>query len=174
MCILLIILIVIAVPLIIALFMDKGFVIERNIIINKPQQEVFDYIKLLRNTGNYNKWVMIDPNLKKEFEGTDGTVGAIYKWDSENKQVGKGEQEIIKLTDSRIDYELRFIKPFQNVANAYLIADSVAGNQTKVTWGFTGLRNFPMRIMHLLMNLKKMLGNDLQTSLGNLKILLEK
>jgi hypothetical protein len=55
-----------------------------------------------------------------------------------------------------------------------MITESSAGNQTRVKWIFDGLRNYPMKIMHLVLNLKKMLGRDLQTSLDNLKAVLEK
>ena len=51
----------------------------------------------------------MDPDMKKTYRGTDGTVGFVSAWDSEKDDVGKGEQEIIKITDGeRIDYELRF------------------------------------------------------------------
>ena len=94
--ILIVIAAIIAIPLIIALFVSNDYNITRSIIINKPQQEVFDYIKLLKNQEKFSKWVMTDPNMKTTFTGTDGTVGCIYAWDSENKQAGKGEQEIKK------------------------------------------------------------------------------
>ena len=65
---------------------------EREITIKKPRHEVFDYIKIPKNQENYNKWVMMDPNLKKDFRGTDGTVGFVFAWHG-NKQAGEGEQE---------------------------------------------------------------------------------
>ena len=73
----------------------------------EPGQEVYDYLKFLNNMKYYNKWVMADPNAKMTTKGTDGTVGFISAWDSENKQVGKGEEEIIKLVDGEsIDFEI--------------------------------------------------------------------
>ena len=89
---------------------------------HQSKQDVFDFIKLLRNCDQYNKWVMQDPNLRKEFEGTDATVGFVYKWESDVKGVGKGEQHIIGITEGeRVDYEIRFIQPFQAIAHASLI-----------------------------------------------------
>jgi Polyketide cyclase / dehydrase and lipid transport len=173
--IIIIILIIIAIPFILALFVQSEYFIERQIIINKPVMEVFNYIKFLKNAGNYNKWVMTDPNMKKEYKGTDGTVGFIYSWDSNNKQVGKGEQEIINIRNGeRIDYEIRFVKPFEGKSNASLTTETTTGNFTKVTWVFKGIRNYPMKIMHMLFNLKKVLGKDLAASLANLKTVLEK
>src|SRR4051812_17891546 len=115
MTILIIVLLIIAIPLIMAATLSKVYAIEREVTIDKPCKEVFDYIKLIRNSENWSKWVMADPNSKKTSKGTDGTVGFIYGWDSENKNVGQGEQEIIAIKEGeRVDYELRFIKPFEN------------------------------------------------------------
>src|SRR5215831_17342906 len=139
--ILLVIVAIIVIILLAAASTSKDYVIERNIIINRPKQEVFDYVKYLKNSVNYNKWVMVDPNLRKDYKGIDGTIGFIYYWDSDNKQVGKGEQEITKIDEGeRIDYEIRFIKPFEGISVAYITTEAVSPNQTKVTWVFKGVR----------------------------------
>lgn len=157
------------------LFLKKEFLIERSIIIHKSKQDVFNYLKNLKNGEQYNKWMMTDPTMKKTLTGTDGTVGFIYAWDSTNKNAGKGEQEITKINEGeRIDYEIRFEKPFKNTGYAYLITQTSSADQTKVTWGFHGGMKYPLNLMHVLLNLSKILGNDLETSLSNLKNILEK
>jgi hypothetical protein len=164
---------IIGLVLIAALFVKNRFSIEREITINKPQHEVFDYIKHLRNQDHYSKWVMTDPGMKRDFKGTDGTVGFVYAWDSENKQAGKGEQEIINIVDGqKLDVEVRFEKPFKSIANTPFSTDAVSANQTKVRWGMNGTNAYPQNIMNLFM--EKMLGKDLETSLANLKTILEK
>ena len=113
--------ILIAIPLIAALFIKKDYAVEREIIINKPKQEIFDYIRFLKNQDNYSKWAMMDPSMKKTYTGTDGTVGFISAWDSNNKDVGKGEQEITKITEGfRIEFKLRFKLPFEAEDDAYM------------------------------------------------------
>lgn len=166
---------IIAILLIVALFAKKDYAVEKEIVINKPKQEVFGYIKFLKNQNNYSKWATMDPDMKKEYRGTDGTVGFVSAWDSDKKDVGKGEQEIKKISDGeRIDYELRFIKPFESTEQAYMATDAVSENQTKVKWGFSGRMNYPMNLMLLIMNMEKMVGDDLQTGLNNLKTVVEK
>jgi uncharacterized membrane protein len=167
--------IIIVALLIVALFAKKDYAVEKEVVINKPNQEVFDYIKLLKNQNNYSKWATMDANMKKEFRGTDGTVGFVSSWDSDVKDVGKGEQEIKKITEGkRIDYELRFIKPFESTEQTYMATEALSENQTKVKWGFSGRMNYPMNLMLLFMNMEKMVGDDLQTGLNNLKNILEK
>ncbi|MFN8257851.1 MAG: SRPBCC family protein [Bacteroidales bacterium] len=144
-------------------------------IINKTGQEVFDYIKYLKNQDNYSKWNKIDPSMKKSYRGTDGEVGFVAHWESDNKDVGWGEQEIKKITEGeRLGFELRFIKPFEATESAYMTTETTGENQTKVTWGFSGHMNYPMNISLLFMDMEKMIGGDLETGLLNLKTELEK
>lgn len=166
------ILTLIGLVLIIALFIKKQYTVERAITINKPNGEVFDYVRFLKNQDHYNKWVMKDPNMKKEFKGTDGTVGFVYAWDG-NDQAGKGEQEIVKITEGNtLDLELRFIKPFEGIAHAQLTTKPESEGQTLVTWTMAGESKYPMNITNLFIN--SVLGKDLEASLLNLKHNLEK
>jgi len=113
--------------------------------------------------------------MKKEFKGTDGEVGFISAWDSDSANVGKGEQEIIKIREGeRIDYELRFIEPFEANDHAYMITEAVDMEKTKVKWGFNGKMDYPLNLMLVFMDMENMLGKDLETGLQNLKAVLEK
>jgi hypothetical protein len=165
---------VIALLLVIALFLKKEYAVVREITINKPKAEVFEYIKYLKNQDEYSVWAKMDPAMTKSYRGTDGTVGFVSAWDSKEDNVGKGEQEIIKLTEGeRIDMELRFIKPFEATDNAYMTTESENENQTKVKWGFNGKMDYPMNLTLLFMNMDEMLGKDLEEGLQNLKTRLE-
>jgi hypothetical protein len=128
---------IISIALISALFISKEYAVEREIVINKPKDEVFNYIKHLKNQDNYSFWANVDKNMKKEYKGTDATVGFISAWESKDENVGKGEQEIkaIKVGE-RIDYELRFIEPFEANDHAYMITETAGAEQTNVKWGF--------------------------------------
>ena len=123
----------IAIPLIIALFTAKDYAVERQLVINKPVGEVFDYVKYLKNQVNFSKWVNMDPHMKKSFSGEDGTVGFISARVNDNLDVDKGEQEIVSITPGqRINYELRFIEPFESKEKAYMITEAAGANQTIV------------------------------------------
>lgn len=163
----------IALLLIIAAFTKKKYSIERSIVINKPSAEVFDYVKHIRNQDYYNKWVMTDPNMKKSYRGTDGTVGFVYAWNG-NKQAGEGEQEIIRIDEGkRVDTEVRFVRPFAAVGHTPMIIESLSDNQTKVRWGMSSAMKYPMNIALVLFGLENALGKDLDISLNNLKNILE-
>ncbi len=175
MIILYILLAILSLILILAAIFKKAYAIREEVLIHKPIAEVFNYLKYLKNLDNFNKWVMIDSNVRKKYTGTDNTVGFIAAWDSNLKQVGKGEQEITGITkNERIDYEIRFEKPFKSTSPVFFKTESIDANSTKVTWGFDGAMPYPMNIMITLFQMEKQLGKDLQESLGTLKSILEK
>ncbi|MCE7040242.1 SRPBCC family protein [Dyadobacter sp. CY312] len=162
----------IGLALVAALFVKNDYDVHREIVINKPKSEVFDYAKYLENQKNYNTWLMADPNAKIESKGTDGTVGFIYSWDG-NDQVGKGEQQIKNIVEGeRLETEIHFIEPFEALAQQYLLTEAAGANQTKVTWGMKGESKYPMNFMNLFN--EGMLGKEMTKSLENLKAVLEK
>jgi len=162
--------VLIGLPLIIALFLPKDYAVQREVTINQDKNKVFEYIKFLKNQEQYSHWASLDPNMKKEFRGTDATVGFVSAWESQIEDVGKGEQEIKKITEgSRVDYELRFIEPFEATEQAYMTTESVGSGQTKVVWGFNGHISYPMNIMMLAYDFEQLIGKDLETGLKNLK-----
>jgi hypothetical protein len=147
--------------------------IEKSIEIGKSSGEVFDYLKYTRNQDNFSVWNMADPAMKKEYKGTDGTVGHIYRWDSTNKNVGAGEQEIISIDEGKkIGYELRFIRPMRNVGKSYFLINGEGDKSTSVVWTFDSPTKFPYSLLAPLF--KRMMGNDLQKGLDKLKNILEK
>src|SRR6266571_2207420 len=113
---------IIALLLLIALFMKREHYVNREIIINAPRQKVFNYLRLLKNQDEFNKHAMAASDRKREFKGTDGSVGYIYAW-SGDKNAGVGEKEIKNIIEGkRIETEIRFIKPM--VATARIIMDT--------------------------------------------------
>ena len=160
---------------ILAFMAPTGYKVERSVTINKPKAEVFAYIKNLKNQADWGPWYKKDPSMKIVTSGTDGTPGFITSWDSTNKYVGEGEQEIKKVTEGeRLDSELRFKRPFESRSDAYMTTESAGDNQTKVKWGFTGSMPRPMNIMLLMIDMDKEVGKDFDDGLSNLKTILEK
>jgi hypothetical protein len=166
---------IIVLLLLVGFFSRKDYSAGREIIINKPKTIVFAYLKLLKNQNKWSVWGSMDPDMRISFTGTDGTEGFISAWESDNKNVGKGEQEILKIVDGeRLDYEMRFLKPFKSTSWAYITTTALNDNQTKVYWGFSGKMNYPANLMLVFMNMEKMIGNDFEKGLQKLKTILEK
>jgi len=163
---------IIALLLLIALFMKKKHYVNREIIINAPRQKVFDYLRLLKNQDEFNKNAMAAPDRKREFKGTDGSVGYIYAW-SGDKNAGEGEKEIKNIIEGkRIDTEIRFVKPMRATATIIMETESLADNQTKVSWSNAGTLKYPFNLMIPMM--EKHVEKDMDGSLSTLKNILEK
>ncbi|QBG37352.1 SRPBCC family protein [Litorilituus sediminis] len=166
--------IILLLPLVAALFVKDSYDVEREVIIKQPVDKVFAYVKHLKNQDNYSKWALMDPDMKKSYRGVDGTVGFVSAWQSDNEEVGSGEQEIMAIVEGkRVDFQLRFLKPFQATEPAYMTTEGISANQTKVKWGFSGHLDYPMNLMMLFMDFEQIIGDDLQTGLNNLKTLQE-
>ena len=173
--ILVIVIAVVVLVLVVAAFAPNKYAVVREVTILQPKSEVFDYIKYLQNQDNYSVWAKKDPEMRKMQKGVDGTVGYISAWESDNKEVGKGEQEIVNIVEGeRMDVVLRFKEPFEATDDAYFITESLNDYTTLVKWGFKGQMDYPMNLMLLFMDMETMLGNDLQQGLDNLKDLLER
>lgn len=160
--------------LIAALFAPNSYHVERDIVVNRPVSEVYDYARFLKNQDDYSVWARIDPKMKRHFRGTDGKVGFVSGWDSENDQAGAGEQEIVKMDSlNRVDYALRFTRPFESEMNAFMTFEPIGPNQTRVGWGASGDMAYPMNAMMLFMDMEDMIGEDYSQGLQNLRERLE-
>ncbi|MCF8372948.1 MAG: SRPBCC family protein [Bacteroidales bacterium] len=159
--------------LILGMIAPSEFAVSRDIVVNKPQKAVWDSLISLKEQQEWSVWGTRDPNMRTEFKGTDGEVGAIHLWFG-NKQVGEGEQELTKLVPmTRVESELRFLKPWKATNMGYFDLKA-EGNGTHVTWGFSGKSKFPMSIMMLFMNMDKAIGKDFEEGLSNFKTYIEK
>jgi hypothetical protein len=165
----------IALILIAALFSKKEYTTERSITINRSSQDVYDYLRHMKNQEKFSKWVMTDPTMNVKLTGEDGQIGFVYAWDSKNKQAGAGEQELIGLTEpTLIEVEVRFLRPFKGIAKTPLKIDALTATQSRVSWGMSSSMAYPMNAIMFFMNFDKILGNDIEISLKKLKGILEK
>ena len=78
----------IALILIVALFSKKNYSMERSITINRSSQDVFDYLRHLKNQEKFSKWVMTDPTMDVKITGEDGQIGFIYAGGQNVRDVG--------------------------------------------------------------------------------------
>lgn len=152
-----------------------AFAVERDIVIDRPRSEVFDYVKMVKNQGEWGPWLKKDPKTKLEYEGEDGTVGFISRWESDHPEVGTGEQKIVKIVENeRIDVELTFKQPWESTADGYTILEPAGEGKTKVRWGFTGDVGRPMNLLFLVMDFDEGAGKEFENGLATLKEILEK
>ncbi|WP_339611676.1 SRPBCC family protein [uncultured Planktosalinus sp.] len=164
---------IVALFIVLSFLAPKNYHVYRTIRVNRPLSEVFQYIKYLKNQDDWSPWDKKDPDMKKTYTGTDGTVGFKSHWEG-NKQVGEGEQEITNIIENeKMESQLRFLKPWKSQSDAYIKIEKVDETTTVVTWGFSGENKPPANIFMLFFNMDKTIGKDFEEGLENLKNQLE-
>jgi len=145
--------------------------LERSIEINTSSEEAFNKIASLKAFVTWSPWSKKDPAMQQTFLGVDGAVGSVYTWKGNNK-VGQGMMTLTAITPGKqanmdVDFGQR------GKASTQLIVTSTAEGKTTVTWKFeSNMGTNPiMRCAQPMM--RKVIGNDYQNGLANLKQQLE-
>lgn len=150
-------------------FGPKYIKIERSVDINAPRSVIFKEIADFRNWKKWSPWVDIDTNCKYEYYGTQGQVGAGYKWKG-NDKAGEGDMHTTEMSENRsLTAPITFVKPMSGNAIAGFKLDDAENGATKVTWSFSQSYAFSQRPFMLLINLGKMIGSDYEKGLAKLK-----
>jgi uncharacterized protein YndB with AHSA1/START domain len=165
--------IAVAIVLILAATKPNTFSVQRAAIVKAPPETIFPLINDFRKWGTWSPYEHKDPAMKRTFSGTASGKGAVYAWDGD-KNVGTGRMEILEASaPSKIVIKLDFYTPFEahNTAEFTMLPQDDA---TRVTWRMHGPAPFMARIMHVFINIDKMVGKDFEAGLANLKRLTEK
>lgn len=164
--------VVLVVFLIAVAFQPNHFRVERSIVVAAPAAVPFGHVNDLQKWNAINPWAKLDPAMKSTYGGPPSGVGASHTW-AGNGEVGEGMMTII---DSRpsdlIRMRLDFKKPFASTATAeYTFRSQGAG--TEVRWSLSGAKNFISKAFGLVMNVDKMVGDQFEKGLADLKAISE-
>jgi uncharacterized protein YndB with AHSA1/START domain len=162
----------IAVILILAATKPDRFSVQRATTVKAPAEKIFPLINDFRRWGSWSPYEHKDPVMKRSFSGAASGKGAVYAWDG-NKNVGSGRMEILDATaPAKIVIKLDFFTPFEghNTAEFTMLPQ---GDGTNLTWLMHGPAPFMAKIMHVFMNIDRMVGKDFEIGLANLKRLTE-
>lgn len=162
----------IAVILILAATKPDRFSVQRATTVKAPAEKIFPLINDFRRWGSWSPYEHKDPVMKRSLSGAASGKGAVYAWDG-NKNVGSGRMEILDATaPAKIVIKLDFFTPFEghNTAEFTMLPQ---GDGTNLTWLMHGPAPFMAKIMHVFMNIDRMVGKDFEIGLANLKRLTE-
>jgi len=166
------IVVLVAAVLIVAATRPDTFRVERSASIKAPPEKIFALINDFNRWGAWSPWEKKDPAMKRTFGATTSGKGASYAWDG-NKDVGQGSMEIAQsVPPSKIELNLDFVRPFK-AHNLVVFTLEPKGEATNVTWAMQGDLPYFAKIIHLFVNMDKMVGNDFEAGLSNLKSIAE-
>jgi uncharacterized protein YndB with AHSA1/START domain len=162
----------IAIVLVLAATKPDTFRVQRTTAIKAPAEKIFPLIGDFHQWRSWSPWENRDPEMKRTYDGAPSGKGAVYAWDG-NGNVGSGRMEILdSAVPSKIVIKLDFIKPFEghNTAEFTMVSQ---GDATHLTWLMQGRTPFLGKIMHVFINMDRMIGKDFEAGLANLKKLTE-
>ena len=162
----------VVVLLIVVALQPAGFRISRSTTILGPPASAFAQVNDLHKMEVWNPWTKIDPAMTKRYEGAPEGVGASYSWIG-NSQVGEGRMTITESQPSDLVLiKLEFLKPFTATHTAEFTFRP-QGDETVVTWSMIGNKNFMTKAIHLFMNMDKMIGDQFEKGLADMKSIVE-
>ena len=163
----------IGVVLTMAAIKPDEFRIQRSAAIKAPPEKIFPFINDFKQWGAWSPYEKLDPAMKRIYGDKTAGKGATYGWEGDGN-VGSGSMEILNApAPSQVTIKLDFMKPFEahNTADFTLMPGT---DGTTVTWAMFGPVPYKFKIVHLFMNMDKMVGGQFAEGLAKLKAAAEK
>lgn len=156
----------------VAFMLPREAILERSILIDRPQKTVFTILNGYRNFSEWSPWAELDPDATVTLNGPMQGVGASYTWSSNEASVGSGYQEIIESRpDDLIRSRLEF-SGMESQSSASFLLTRVE-DSTKVSWRHEV--NFGSSLFGRFFGLflDTLVGKDYERGLGRLKAFAE-
>ncbi len=148
------------------------FRVQRTTDIKAPPEQIFGLINDFHKWGAWSPYEQLDPAMSRVYSGAPEGEGAVYEWSSPSR-AGAGRMEIIEsAAPSRIQTKLDFDKPFEAHNTAEFTLEP-HGEATRVTWAVYGPAPFMTRVVHVLINIDRLIGKDFESGLTSLKAAVE-
>jgi len=160
------VLIIILIAVSIGFLLPRKVHVERRLLINSSQKNIFEQINTLKNWLKWSPWMQTDPMMQSGFSGPESGVGANYTWHSNNKDVANGSISVI----CSVPYDsLQVIMDFSEKGKSggkFLLVNE--GPKTNVIWSVdSDLGMNPVSRWFGLFS-DHMIGPDLERGLLNL------
>lgn len=167
-----VLLLAIAITALIASQRPNTFRVSRSTSIAAPAEKIFPLVNDVRAFNTWNPYALKAPEMKGSYSGPFIGPGAHY--DFESKKAGSGSFEIVQVAAPlRVQMRLDMTAPFK-ASNLIIFSLLPEGQTTQVTWAMEGPAPFLSKFMGVIFNMDRMIGNDFEAGLSNLKVKAEK
>jgi hypothetical protein len=169
----LIIAVALVVVLAIAATRPDTFRVARSTSIKAPPEAIFPLIDDFRNWSTWSPYETKDPNMKRSFGAITKGKGAEYTWEGD-RNVGSGRMEITESSaPSKLALDLHMLTPIK-ADNAVEFTLAPQGDATDVTWAMNGRVPYFAKILHMVVDMDRMVGRDFEAGLAKLKAAAER
>ena len=142
--------------------------VSREIVAQATPEVIFPHINNSEKANAWMPWKDSDPEVKMSYSGPAEGVGSKSSWDSKG-QMGTGEALVIEsVANQVVKTQLTYTKPFQMSQLAEISLTPVDGG-TKIKWSVSGHVGYFFRLLGVFMDCDKMVGNEFEKGLLNLK-----
>jgi uncharacterized protein YndB with AHSA1/START domain len=165
--------IAVAAVLVLAAMKPDTFRVQRTAMIDAPPERIFPLINDFRSWGGWSPYEKKDPAMKRALSGAAAGKGAVYAWEGD-RNVGKGRIEIAETSPpNKITIRLDMLEPIdaRNIVEFTLVP---SGGATSVTWAMNGEVPYMAKIAHVIFDMDRMVGQDFEAGLANLKAIAER
>lgn len=150
----------------------SAFHYERSAVINASAEKIYPYLNNFKIGGQWSPYEKMDPSMKKTYSGPEMGVGAKMDFDG-NKDVGSGHLEILKVEpNSLVELRLEMLKPM-HASNLIQYKLTPEGTGTRFTWSMSGEGGFMGKLVSVLIDCEKMVGDQFSQGIENLKAIVE-
>ena len=159
--------------LVVAAAKPDMFTVQRSASFDAPAERIFPWINDLRAHESWSPFDKPDWKSKSIHGGADRGPGAIYAWEGKGR-AGSGWIAITQSQPhSRIEMQLDMLRPIRS-RNTVVFTLEPRGETTLVTWAVHGAVPFLAKILHVFVNMDKMVGGEFRKGLVNLKTIVER
>ena len=152
-------------------FLPSTSEVERSVTINQSPEKVYSIVNNLSRFNEWSPWHGIDPDTRYEFSGPQQGVGARMTWNSEDKNVGSGSQEIIEsVANEKVVVALDFGQ--QGTAISEILTQP-QGDMTELTWKLISNAEGSIIGKYFNLMLDSMVGPMYEQGLAKLKAVSE-
>ena len=144
--------------------------VQKSVVIEKPIEEVFQFISNFQNWAHWSPWICQEPECPVDISGDSSSIGHKQEWRGE--LIGTGNMEIQEIKGKEyVGYQLNFLKPWKSKAKAFFELKDIGG-KTQVDWHLKG--SIPYFIFFLRKLMIALVGMDYKRGLSMMKDYMEK
>jgi hypothetical protein len=149
------------------------FRVARSVTIRAPAEKIFPLINDYRQWPAWSPYETKDPQMKRSYGERSSGKGATYAWEGDGN-VGAGNMAIADSDPpSQVLIKLNMLKPME-AHNDVAFRLEPQGDVTKVTWDMQGPVPYLAKVVHVFIDVDRMVGDDFEAGLAKLKAVAER
>jgi len=141
------------------------FNVQQSIQIDAPLSEIRAILADFHQWPMWSPWLCAEPDCNLTYTGSAHSQGHGFAW--EGDVVGSGSMQLGQLSDTTLDMDLTFLKPWKSKADVSFELESLDSNKTQVRWLMQS--QLPFFMFFMTSTFTAMIGADYRRGLMMLK-----